>query len=179
MKAIDIIKAVQTSIGVTPDGIWGPKSGAALDGLIASDLDAEWPPVPGSDEELHTVKATSFADPADVHAFQRCKATGKSDEECFRVGDNGVGKWGYDCTQGSGPSCALPPEEWQQFSEPRGKAVKIVNLANGKVVTAKLKDTMPHYKNITNGAGIDLSPDACAALGISIPADARVTWQWV
>lgn len=23
------------------------------------------------------------------------------------------------------------------------------------------------------------NPDACAALGISVPADAQVTWQWV
>jgi len=43
---------------------------------------------------IHKVIASSFADPADVRAFKRCKAQGKTDQECFRVGDNGVGCWG-------------------------------------------------------------------------------------
>lgn len=173
MKAIDTLKAIQTLLHVVPDGQFGPKSDLALTELRATEPDVEWPPV----SEVHTVKATSFADPADVKAFRKCKAAGGSDQDCFKVGDNGVGKWGDDCTQGNGPICALPPEEWQQFgAQARGK--KVIVTHGDKQVIAGLRDTMPHYASIHNGAGIDLNPDACDALGISIPAEARVTWQW-
>jgi len=37
---------------------------------------------------------------------------------------------------------------------------------------------MPEKTNITNGAGIDLNPDACAALHLQPPVLTRVTWQW-
>ncbi len=174
MKAIETTKAIQTLLGQKPDGIFGPLCDQALANLRATGPDEEWP-VPSS--EIHAVKATSFADPADVKAFRACKAAGGSDQDCFKVGDNGVGKWGDDCTKGNGPICALPPEEWQQFgSHARGK--KVIVTHGDKQVIAELRDTMPHYANIHNGAGIDLNPDACEALDISIPAEARVTWQW-
>lgn len=45
MKAIDKIRAIQDILQVAPDGHWGPKSKGALDTLIASPLDDEWPMV--------------------------------------------------------------------------------------------------------------------------------------
>ena len=79
------IVKIQEILGVTPDGIWGPRTQAALDSLIQGySGDSGW----------HSTTATSFADPADVAAFKRCKAQGKSDHECFAVGDNGIGSWG-------------------------------------------------------------------------------------
>lgn len=125
---------------------------------------------------VHQVKASSFADPADVNAFRRCKAQGKSDQECFKIGDNGIGKWGDDCTS-SVPMCALPPEDWQYLSHPRLSQVLV--KANGKQVVCLLGDTMPHKANIKNGAGIDLSPAAVAALGLNPPIMVPATWEWV
>lgn len=180
MTANNARKAIQSILHVAEDGVIGPKTLQALTTLSTASDEAPWPSsAPGSPipDSWRQVKATSFADPADVAAFKHCKAQGNSDMTCFARGDNGVGKWGDDCTAGSGPACALPPEEWAQFgSAARGKEVIVEH--NGKEVTCKLKDTMPHYANIHNGAAIDLNPDACEALGLTPPVMADVRWKW-
>lgn len=130
-----------------------------------------------TDDIEHPVKASSFADPADVAAYLRAKAHGMSDARAFKFGDNGIGCWGDDCKGGSGPACALPPEDWKPFKAAARKK-KVIVKANGKQVVCELRDTMPHRENITNGAGIDLSPDACAALGVKPPVMIRATWRW-
>lgn len=167
---IDKIRAVQGILGVKADGAWGPTSQGAFDQLIHG--------MPASSEDgVHHVKASSFADPADVLAFRRCKAQGKSDQECFKVGDNGIGEWQDDCT-GPTPMCALPREDWEPFGNAaRGK--KVVVTANGKTVICELRDTMPHRAHITNGAGIDLNPGAIAALGLHPPVMVSAIWQWL
>lgn len=192
-----IIEQIQTILGVTVDNQWGPKSQAALvasdantkekvQALLSVFADGEWGPisqaaldsaVAGTDP--HEVMASSFADPADVKAFQVCKAEGHSDEVCFGRGDNGVGRWGDDCTAGSGPACALPPEDWQQFgARARRKKVLIKSVDTGIEVIAELKDTMPHKANITNGCLIDLNFDTVSALGLRVPLKAKVIWAW-
>ncbi len=147
------------------DGKWGPKSQAALDTVIHGDTGG-W----------HNVKASSFADPADVRAFKRCKASGYSDQQCFKVGDNAVGAWGDDTSEGTGPSVALPPEDWQLFPDHHLKKVQV--RYGEKTVVALLKDTMPHKANIHNGAGIDMNPDTCRALGLEPPVLTKVSWRW-
>lgn len=126
-------------------------------------------------------KASSFADPADVRAFRRCKDTGKSDDECFLVGDNGIGCWGDDVTEGTGPSCAVPPEymesKWGSVDAAKHKLIDVT--ANGKTVTCVLKDRMPHIRHIKNGARIDLNPDAVRAIGMEPPLMVDATWEWV
>ena len=124
----------------------------------------------------HSVKASSFADPDDVAKFRKCKAAGNSDEVCFKVGDNGIGKWGDDTTADV-PMCALPPEDWQHLgSKARGAKVQVE--ANGKTVVCELRDTMPHKANITNGAGIDLNSAAVKALGLTPPIMIPAVWKW-
>jgi len=163
------IRAIQGVLEVTQDGAWGPISQKAFDDLIEERTTG--------DDSVHRVKASSFADPADVAAFRRCKARGGSDQECFKVGDNGIGKWGDDTTADK-PMCALPPEDWRQFGKAaRGKKVRV--MANGREVVCELRDTMPRRANIRNGAGIDLNPAACAALGLRPPVMIPATWQWV
>ena len=160
------ITEIQTILGVKADDQWGPKSQAALDALTQ----------PQRDAGLHKVKASSFADPADVRAFRRCKAQGKSDQECFKVGDNGIGKWGDDTTADV-PMVALPPEDWKPLGmKARGAKVRVA--ANGREVICELRDTMPARKNIKNGAGIDMNPAACAALGLKPPVMISATWEW-
>lgn len=172
MNAQEARKQVQRILGVADDGIFGPRTLAAFNALGGAS--GEWPP----SHDVQRGKASSFADPADVAAFRRCKAQGKSDQECFKVGDNGVGRWGDDTTKGNGPMCALPPEDWQQFGTmARGK--KVLVKANGNQVICELRDTMPHKANIKNGAIIDLNPDAAKALGLRPPFMVDVEWSWV
>jgi hypothetical protein len=125
---------------------------------------------------IHSVKASSFADPADVRRFKACKARGGSDEECFKTGDNGIGCWGDDTTARV-PMCALPPEDWRPVSHPRGK--KVLVKCEGKEVVCELRDTMPKKANIHNGAGIDLNEAAWKALGHTPPQMRAATWEWV
>lgn len=168
---VDKIKCVQRCLGVKEDGIFGPISQAALD-LARSNH-----PV----DSIHHGKASSFADPADVEAFRICKLNGGSDRDCFKVGDNGVGYWGDDTSEGSGPSCALPPEDmeekWGSVSAAKHKLVAVA--VHGKTVACTLKDRMPHRDNITNRAIIDLNPDACKLLGLTPPVMVDVAWKWV
>jgi len=172
---------IQLIIGVRADGIWGPKSQGALDVLAAS-LGQDTAPAltpPSTVTRFHG-KASSFADPADVKAFLDCKAEGKTDEECFKVGDNGIGFWGDSTRQGTGPSCAVPPEKmierWGGVDHSRFRMIQVD--ANGESAIVVLKDTMPHEANITNGAVIDLNPDACKALGLTPPVLVDAAWRW-
>lgn len=126
----------------------------------------------------HKVKASSFADPADVAAFHLCRATGKSDMECFKVGDNGLGAWGHNTAQEENPMAALPREVWQQAGKRGGAKLQV--RYKGKTVEGILGDTMPSLKNIKNGAGIDLNPAFAKALGLKPPFMVEgVEWRWV
>lgn len=155
---------IQRILGVDPDGIWGPQSKLALDGLVQDQ-----------------VKASSFADPADVRAFRKCKERGNNDQKCFEVGDNGIGCWDDDVSEGSGPSCALPPEtmieKWGSIDGAKHKLVEVEYESLS--VTCSVKDRMPHLANITNGARIDLNPDTCRALGLEPPVMVSVSWRWL
>lgn len=164
------IKAIQKTLGVKADGAWGPISQGAFDALIH-----------GVDEDglANSCFASSFADPTDLVAWKKCKQEGHTDSYCYNYGDNGEGKWGDDTTTGSGASVALPPETmeetWGSVDDARNKNIRI--LYNGITITAKVRDTMPHRKNIKNGRGIDLNPDACKGLGLNPPVMAKVTWE--
>lgn len=178
MTAKETRSRIQLLLNVKADGSFGPKTQAAYDELKIAGPNMEWPPVtPTPGTIIHTGKASSFADPADVAAFRRCKARGGSDQECFKVGDNGVGKWGDDTTVNT-PMCALPPEDWQEFgAAARGK--KVLVMHSGSSVVCELRDTMPHKANIKNGAMIDLNPAAVKALGLTPPIMVTATWQWL
>ena len=179
MNALETRIRVQQLLGVSADGRIGPATRAAFEALISAAPDAVWPigSAP-SGEGWHDVIASSFADPADIRAFKRCKATGKSDRECFAVGDNGIGKWGDDTT-GPTPMCALPPEDWQHLgAKARGAKVEVTIIATGRTVICELRDTMPARRNVKNGAGIDLAPGACAALGLRPPFKTAAAWRW-
>jgi len=166
MTNIDTIKSIQSLIGVVADGIWGMKSQAALDALIHPSTEGE-----------HHVFASSFADPQDVRKYHDCLASGRSKDECLAVGDNAVGAWGDSTAEGSGPCCSLPKKDiiakWGSLSAGKHKNV-IVTHGNNQA-TLPLKDVGPSE---WAKAKIDLNPDACALLGISIPAMAPVTWEW-
>ena len=130
---------------------------------------------------MPTVIASSFADLADLEAFRRAKAQGKSDKEAFKVGDNGIGCWGDFTARDDILMCALPPEDWLakwgDGASARGQKVKVTY--QGKEVIGELRDTMPHKAYITNGAGIDLNPGFAKAFGVNPPFMLQnVEWEW-
>jgi hypothetical protein len=130
---------------------------------------------------MPTVIATSFADPADVVAYKKAIAEGKSEREALKVGDNGVGKWGDFTATEAAPMCALPPEDWRSKWGPGNKArgKKVAVTYKGKTVVGELRDTMPSKVNIKNGAGIDLNPGFAKALGLKPPFKVSgVRWEW-
>lgn len=170
---IKLMQIGLASLGYSPgaiDGIDGNKTHAAFLKYVADNNE-------NSRNVIHRVKASSFADPADVRAFKKCKATGKSDQECFKVGDNGIGKWGDDTTANK-PMCALPREDWAHLGDD-ARGAKVLVTANGREVVCELRDTMPARANIKNGAGIDLNPAACAAIGLTPPIMISATWSWI
>ena len=132
----------------------------------------------GLEPAVHKVTGSSFADPADVATYERCKANGGSEEFCLSIGDNGIGFWGDNTKQGSGASCALSPElmaaTWGSVAAAHLQPVLITNPHNGLTVTALIKDTLPHHS-----PRIDMNPDTCAALALRPPVLAPVTWQAV
>jgi len=165
------VRRVQVFLGVEPDGWAGPNTNEAFDDIVGP-------------SEVHHVKASSFADPADVRAFQKCKAQGKSDMECFKVGDNGIGTGelgGLFTAQEETPMCALPPDDMIEAfgSVKNAKGAQVEVTANGKTVVCLLADRMPWKKNIKNGAGIDLNPAAAKQLGLKPPFMVAATWKWL
>ncbi len=157
------IQDIQAILDVEMDGVWGPKSQAALDALIH-----------GQSDGWHKTTATSFADPEDVRKFKECKAQGHSDDYCFAYGDNGVGTpelGGHSTVAGSGASCALPSKYWRPFGSAAEKKKVIVEVG-GKTATVELKDTSGSRDVI------DLNPDACALLGLKPPVKEPAQWRW-
>lgn len=118
----------------------------------------------------HHGKATSFADPADVAAFKRCKSRGGTDKECFKVGDNAIGCWGDSTAEGSGPSCALPPddmiEKWGNVKAAKHK--RVIVTANGRTVTCTLKRVLRYFF----GYGVPFSKTSLAHMG------EWAHWRW-
>jgi hypothetical protein len=55
--------------------------------------------VKGKWAQVPTVIASSFADPADVAAYRKAIAEGKSRETALKLGDDGIGCWGDDTTE--------------------------------------------------------------------------------
>ncbi len=169
------ISKIQEILGVTPDGVWGPKSQAALDTLIHA--------YTGNGRKAAV--ASSFADPADIEAFAKCKREhgywskgvwheGSSDNHCFEVGDNGVGAWQDATVEGSGPCVAITLKEitdkWGSKDAGHNKLVRI--FYKGKVVQFPVKDLLG-----TPGR-VDLNPDACDVLGLKPPVSANIEWEW-
>lgn len=162
------------------DGDFGIKT---YDALRALDLD-ENDKAPGDEPKAttsHRVKASSFADPADISGFRRCKARGNSDDYCFAYGDNGKGFGNLtDCTDESIPYVALPRDYWtERFgSASRAVGAKVLVTVGDKSVECILGDTLPWLRNIHNGAGIDLAPGAQKAFGLKPPFMTTATWEW-
>ena len=112
-------------------------------------------------------RATSFANSADLLAFNRAKRDGKTTEEALEVGDNGVGAWGHSTVAGTGPCVALAP------TVAGFRPLRMVRVFHGeKHVDADVRDIAPR-------GVIDLNPDACEELGLTPPVSTLVDWTWL
>ncbi|HMJ06372.1 MAG TPA: hypothetical protein VK474_08985 [Chthoniobacterales bacterium] len=170
MNIFDTIKAVQAKLGFTGDdvdGKAGPQTWGAIVAALAPELATAW----------QTVFASSFADPADLDAFRRCKATGKTDKQCFAVGDNGEGRWDHFTAQERIPMAAIPSDVWAAAGKTGGAPIEVRYA--GKIVFGILGDTLPPTNEIHNGAGIDLNPAFAKAFGVKPPFMIAVEWRWV
>jgi peptidoglycan hydrolase-like protein with peptidoglycan-binding domain len=180
MSTTESTKTIQRICGMTGgdvDGNYGPATAKAILATLGKCGLSD----PGAALDIHNVKASSFADPADVAAFRRCKAQGNSDQVCFRVGDSGVGFTGMNCATEDVCICALPPDNWREKwgSKENAAGKKVAVTHNGKRVIGILGDTMPALKNVKNGAGIDLNPGFAKAFGLTPPFMINVDWEWV
>jgi chaperone required for assembly of F1-ATPase len=180
MKRELTIKKLQRILGVKADGIWGPVSQRALERLVRSDGSAVKAAVARGKvraekqtEEISAV-ASSFADPADLAAFRRCKGTGKTDLQCFKVGDNGIGQFGKITAQMHTPMAALHADDmkakWGSVAAAAHRKVKVT--VGRKSVIASVEDRLGVKGRI------DLNPAAAKALGLKPPFLVKCTWSW-
>jgi hypothetical protein len=111
--------------------------------------------------------ATSFADPADLRAYNRALREGKTPAQALEVGDNGLGAWGNPTTTGTGPCVALATRV-EGFRPHR-----MVRIFYGeKHVDAEVRDIGPAGR-------IDMNPDCCEELGLTPPVKVMVDWVWL
>ena len=112
-------------------------------------------------------RATSFADVADLLAFNRARRSGHTEDEALEVGDNGCGVSGLSTVKGTGPCVALS-RNTQGF-----RLYRTVRVFYGeRFVDCDVRDVSPR-------GVIDLNPDACSELGLTPPVDVMVDWIWL
>ena len=162
---------IQKLLGVKADGFWGPVSQQALN----DELDGDGSATIGSGGTGFKAEASSFADPADVKAFDKCKATGKTDQACFKVGDNGIGQFGKITAQTHTPMVAIHRDDMiAKWGSVNAAAHRVVNVTiNGKTIQAAVEDRL-------GVAGrIDLNPAAAKQLGLNPPFLVKnCIWSW-
>lgn len=162
--SVAIKKRIQSGLGVLVDGQWGPKSQGALN-LLAYKGTLTW----------IACEASSFADPADLRAFERCKATGKTNLQCFAVGDNGVGECGVITSQEHTPYVAVHLDfmvsRWGSKHAAWLREVEVV--ANGVTFRAKVGD------RISAKGRIDLNPACLKLINKPAPLKTAAKWRWV
>lgn len=105
------------------------------------------------------MKATSFATRQDLAKFAAAVTRGKTVEQAFAVGDNGVGAWGDPTWMPEGPAICALPRPWG-----RNQKVRVTIHQLNKSVVCLVRDRAP--------AGVvDLNPAALKEFGLNPDAD--------
>jgi hypothetical protein len=171
-KAFTIL--VQTRLGVLPDAEPGAITLAALDKALPPHAEQPQPDSTETAPLKFKCEASSFADPADIRAFNRCKATGKTDLQCFAVGDNGIGQFGKITSQDTIPMIAVHKTamvaKWGTIAGAAHKRVRV--SANGRTIEATVED------RISAPGRIDLNPACAKLLGLNPPFTVPCSWEW-
>lgn len=192
------LQEIQVVLEVKPDNIWGPKSQAALNKQIALtrnanrkiediqillqvDDDGQWGRKSQgalnrliNNGEFRSTTFSSFADPDDLKSFKKCKLTGKTDVQCFAVGDNGIGQFGAITSQEHTPMVAIHSDDMiAKWGSRAGAAHRLVELRyNGKVITASCED------RISARGRVDLNPACLKEFGLKPPTKVAGEWRW-
>lgn len=196
---MNTVEQIQEELAVKADGIWGPKSQAALNAVISGTfeehgtlkriqdilevtVDGKWGPesqtalntaIQGTDS--FACDASSFADPADVVAFEKCKRTGKSDLKCFAVGDNGIGQFGKITAQDKVPMVAIHKTamvaRWGSVAGAAHRPVEVT--VKGRTIKATVED------RISAPGRIDLNPACAKQLSLKPPFVVPCEWRWI
>lgn len=164
IKASDAVKRkIQALLGVVVDGRWGSQSQNKLNKLRA------W-----SGDHWVFCQASSFADPADLASFKKCKTTGKTDVQCFAVGDNGIGQFGDITAQTHTPYVAVHKSfmiaRWGSVLASAHRKVEL--LINGKSHVVIVGD------RISAPGRIDLNPAAYLLWNLKAPLKIDAQWRW-
>ena len=171
-KAFTIL--VQERLGAFPDGKPGNETLAALDKALPPHAEQPQPDSTATAPLKFRCEASSFADPADIRAFNRCKATGKTDLQCFAVGDNGIGQFGKITSQDTIPMIAVHKTamvaKWGTIAGAAHKRVRV--SANGRIIEATVED------RISAPGRIDLNPACAKLLGLNPPFTVPCSWEW-
>jgi len=126
-------------------------------------------------KEWHQFLASTFADPDDVIAFRRCKDRGGSDQECFLIGDNGIGCWGDDTTSTHEHLVALHHDvivaKWGSLANGKHRLIQLVR--ENRVCLARLGDRCGIIDRI------DLNPACQKTLDVPAGALLPVRWRWM
>jgi hypothetical protein len=86
-----------------------------------------------AEEKVHVVKASSFADPADVAVYKKCLRSGRTALQC--VGDNGIGLWRDDTTVAK-PMCALPRDVWLAKWKTKSQSLLVIGSRAPTLIAA-------------------------------------------
>jgi hypothetical protein len=174
MTTAAFTRLVQTRLGVLPDAEPGAITLAALDKALPPHAEQPQPDSTATAPLKFRCIASSFADPADIRAFERCKAQGKSDLACFAVGDNGIGQFGKITAQEHTPMIAVHRNamvaKWGTVAGAAHKAVRV--SANGRIIRATVED------RISAPGRIDLNPACAKLLGLNPPFTVPCSWEW-
>lgn len=203
MEGEAVIAEIQTLLGVKADSIWGPRSQAALisadrktkkkvQAILGVVADGDWGPISqaainvaaGQTDEF-VREASSFADPADVAAFKKCKRdggywskgvwhAGSSDMNCFGGGDNGIGQFGKITAQDHVAMVAVHKTDMlARWGSIEGAAHRpVVVTANGRTIHATVED------RVSAKGRIDLNPGCAKLLGLTPPFLVSARWRW-
>jgi len=116
-------------------------------------------------------RATSFSTRQDLARFAKCVTDGGSVTHCLSVGDNGVGAWGDNVWDPSGPPiCALP-----SGVAVHNRQVRVtLSIGSGRPFNCICRDIAPE-------GVIDLNPAALLAAGLTVDQDINdpnAQWAW-
>jgi len=145
--------------GWKDDGFWGPKSQQALNDELKEAGGGG-----GGNGPFEARGIQASRDPKDVEDFKKCKAQGKTDKQCFAVGDNGIGSLAKLTAQTTTPMVAIHPSD----AKKRWGSMDCCGAPSGAGDRRQQRSVVASVEDQLGVAGrIDLNPAAAKELGLN------------